>query len=78
MNMGDTVTISRQEYERLLNIQSIHASINNIGKEGYDYLCHRDEWLSYLESAGVDNWQGYDFAIELAREGGHFDDDEEE
>lgn len=25
-------------------------------------------WLGDLENAGVDNWQGYDFAIQLRRE----------
>lgn len=39
-----------------------------IKKSVYDYLCERDEWLSYLESAGVDNWSGYDYARELRAE----------
>lgn len=26
------------------------------------------EWLNALESAGVDNWEGYGFALEILRE----------
>ncbi|WFZ78549.1 hypothetical protein MQM1_067 [Aeromonas phage vB_AsaP_MQM1] len=26
------------------------------------------EWLSALESAGVDNWEGYEFALDIRRE----------
>ena len=28
----------------------------------------RDDWLSCLEWAGVDNWQGYEHAYEIQRE----------
>ena len=31
-------------------------------------LTERDDWLSCLEAAGVDNWQGYDYAMELSQE----------
>ena len=43
----ETVTVSKAEYERLLEDQF---------------------WLSCLESAGVDNWCGYDEAIKLFKE----------
>lgn len=36
-----------------------------ISKEQYDELLERDRWLDALEAAGVDNWQGYDFAHEI-------------
>jgi hypothetical protein len=32
-------------------------------------LEERDSWLSALEAAGVDNWEGWDHAVELS-EGG--------
>lgn len=32
-------------------------------------LEQRDRWLSALEAAGVDNWEGYDHAIELSNGG---------
>lgn len=40
-----------------------------IKKSEYDFLVEREEWLSYLEAAGVDNWSGYDYAIEMRNEG---------
>lgn len=39
-----------------------------LSKEEYDNLCARDEWLSYLEAAGVDNWEGYNYAMEMRDE----------
>jgi len=36
-----------------------------IKKSEYDSLRDRDDWLTCLESAGVDNWEGYDFAREI-------------
>ncbi len=39
-------------------------------------LEERDDWLSCLEWAGVDNWQGYDFAFEIQKE--HFPERYEE
>jgi len=36
----------------------------NITKEAYDYLLERDRILGALEGAGVDNWSGYDMALE--------------
>lgn len=44
---ADTVTISREEYESLLEDA---------------------RFLGALEGAGVDNWDGYDFALELLAE----------
>ena len=34
----------------------------------YNSLVEDSRWLTYLERAGVDNWSGYDFAIELRDE----------
>ena len=45
--MEETVTISKKEYESLLE---------------------DSKKLTALENAGVDNWQGYDYAIELMQE----------
>ncbi len=39
-----------------------------ISKAVYARLLKRDAWLSCLEGAGVDNWDGYDYAQELAGE----------
>lgn len=34
----------------------------------YMSLKRRSDWLDCLESAGVDNWQGIDYAYEIWRE----------
>jgi hypothetical protein len=34
----------------------------------YDALVEQVEWLDCLNAAGVDNWEGYDYARELWRE----------
>lgn len=39
-----------------------------ITREEYDQLCRSAEWLSYLEAAGVDNWDGYDEALHMQKE----------
>ena len=36
-----------------------------ISVEEYSGLIERDELLCALESAGVENWDGYDFALEI-------------
>lgn len=35
-----------------------------ISRRKYAYLLLRDELLTALERNGVDNWQGYDYAME--------------
>jgi len=39
-----------------------------IPKAEYERLLERDSWLSCLEEAGVDNWQGIEEAIQIRRE----------
>lgn len=39
-----------------------------ITKKEYDRLVEDSKWLSYLEAAGVDNWEGYGFACEARDE----------
>lgn len=34
----------------------------------YNDLIDSQAWLDALESAGVDNWSGYDYAVELYKE----------
>lgn len=47
MNTEETITITKKEYNSLLE---------------------DSKWLQALEGAGVDNWQGYDYARELFNE----------
>lgn len=37
--------------------------------EEYDRMVEQIDWLTCLEAAGVDNWSGYDYAVELKYEG---------
>jgi hypothetical protein len=39
-----------------------------ISKSEYKQLKKDSEWLGFLEAAGVDNWEGYDYAIEMRNE----------
>jgi len=39
-----------------------------IPKSEYESLLEDSEWLRCLENAGVDNWEGIDFARELLNE----------
>lgn len=36
-----------------------------ITQKEYDRLKEREDWLYALEAAGVDNWEGYDYAWEI-------------
>lgn len=39
-----------------------------ITRKEYDRLVRDSDWLSWLEAAGVDNWEGYDYALEMREE----------
>lgn len=39
-----------------------------ISKKEYESLVEDRKWLQALEGAGVDNWEGYDYACELMNE----------
>ena len=55
MNNDETITISKEEYEELLDSQ----------------------WrLTCLESAGVDNWSGYYYAMQEYNNGKNEDEEE--
>lgn len=36
-----------------------------LSQDRYDDLSEKEDWLCSLEAAGVDNWEGYDFAKEM-------------
>ena len=36
-----------------------------VSKKEYEYLKERDLKLTSLERAGVDNWEGYDYSIDI-------------
>ena len=39
-----------------------------ISKTEYEELLGAQRWVDCLEGAGVDNWEGYDEAVELYQE----------
>lgn len=41
------------------------AEMITITKDRFEELVAAEEWVDALEAAGVDNWEGYDFAIDL-------------
>lgn len=36
-----------------------------VSKEEWDEIQSQLEWLQCLEAAGVDNWEGFDYACEM-------------
>lgn len=61
--------ICMEEIHSVLSI--IHLAAEDAREEMTDlltYLEKKEDWISALESAGVDNWVGYDFACETMRE----------
>lgn len=61
--MDDT----QQEFDAAL--EDLDAGRVTISKKEYESLKEDSDWLQCLQSAGVDNWSGYDYARELQREG---------
>ena len=53
------------------------AETVEITKDQYTFLQRQDRWLGYLEAAGVDNTSAYEYACDLAREDGFFEDEED-
>lgn len=47
-----------------------------ISKQEYDRLVEDSEWLSYLEAAGVDNWEGVDEAMQIRKKDKQLEDQE--
>jgi hypothetical protein len=45
-----------------------------ISKKEYESLKEDTLWLRYLKRAGVDNWNGIDYAYEIKRREGEEDD----
>ena len=48
--------------------ESNHNGTWTLSHEEYQEVRDRLHWLSCLESAGLDNWPGRDYAIEMYRE----------
>lgn len=48
-----------------MTIDGMYVSIS---LREYAQLVEDQQWLYCLERAGVDNWEGYDFALEIYQE----------
>lgn len=53
-----------QEVFNIANAEEQQNEFITISKAEYECLRNRDFKLDCLENAGVDNWEGYDFAME--------------
>lgn len=75
--LDELINLSKKEYE---NSKDFHESIKTFAakikagelhimtKHSHDLLVAQSEKLQALESAGVDNWSGYEYAMELLNE----------
>jgi hypothetical protein len=51
-----------------VNIRKRESDLITISKKEYDELIKDRNKLSALKSAGVDNWEGYDTALDILEE----------
>jgi hypothetical protein len=78
-NKEETVTISKEELDNLLEtsrlLQLIEDKVKEegvyISKTEYHRLLDVDRFNNALYAAGVDNWDGYGYAQELLEEWGN-------
>lgn len=64
-NFQDEVEVEAHDDQLKQNFNLEFELVNKV------YLSQLEEdsaWLGYLEAAGVDNWEGFDFAHELRRD----------
>ncbi len=55
----------RMAHEMELYVEPPIVPTVTVDKAEYDKLVARDKWLSCLEAAGVDSWEGYEEAQEM-------------
>lgn len=54
---------------RIEPIEEVKEGNIQISKELYEELLEDQKMLQALEGAGVDNWEGYDYAIKMLEDG---------
>ena len=59
--------VTKENIEIVEEVSEKERYVSITAKE-YDRLIERDQWLCALESAGVDNWCGYEYAYEILEE----------
>jgi hypothetical protein len=57
-----------EQIQRYKEIIMSDPEMITILKTRYDELVEDSIWLSYLEAAGVDNWEGFSYACDLREE----------
>ena len=63
--------------DRIDQLESKGDDRVSLSKDLYESLMEDQHWLSCLENAGVDNWDGISFAEELMQEEGGFADEQD-
>ncbi len=51
----------------IIAVDNMNGTIT-LSEKDFDFLLSRDNWLCELENAGVDNWDGYEYAREAFNE----------
>jgi hypothetical protein len=66
---GDCLDNSNLLFESTIErLNEILSKVVIVKSGRFNDLCESEQWLTALESAGVDNWSGYEYAQELIQE----------
>lgn len=61
--------VDQKEYDEAMHTTYMYGNIDvnliEVDKERYEELLEKEMWLEALETAGVDNWDGFDYAQEI-------------
>ena len=80
MNWDDVpIGVTRNNRKRLLNMRKLEENgFVEITDDEYEDLLSDRDFLMCLYACGLDQWEGYDEACEMAGEDGPWDDDAED
>ena len=63
--------VDQKEYDEAMQATDMYGNIDvniiEVDRERYEELLEKEMWLEALETAGVDNWDGLDYAQEIYR-----------
>lgn len=63
-----TFTVTREEFVALRSTMAAHDDLVHVDVEALGELNDRARWADALDGAGVDNWEGCDYARDLLRD----------
>lgn len=66
--MSDYKPMTNEEVESILPLPKPTEPMITITKVEWEYLIERNRILTKLEGGGVDNWQGYSYAMSLGED----------